>query len=528
MPKYQDIFDPEIIAKLKAKSSEKIRGKSLMQMMRSSQELLSLVVSIEAPYKSQLSQLAIDIVKDHYPTLVEDNIDVEARIVGNITLEEYNPYEKQRRVSNAIAQGASVEELYSLFEKESVIQQIRSINPSLYDKYNELMKQVFGIYNDDQAINMMLAAIASGQNLAGGKSQIVTENEGPKIIAEAICFPMLVHEILKGYWSILAQTGLKGSDEEAQATVDRVDKLEYEPEDIRYGPIIFNKLKIIYKAFTPPDIDVRAFVVFYVSVLQLEPDEFFSFVSNVVGDRPLSEDQIAWIENELEDIQTYLRTIDTEKAMSSLSNEDDEDDVDDVDLSDLGLNEEKRPYKDLETTDKYILREFNENIDPIELKWHRDNEDRIIEIVGNTNWKLQLENQLPTSINQPVRIPKGEWHRLIKGDGTLTLRIIKEESTQYNIEGELHTDTRQRPQKDILSDVRSLPGITIVSSKDLNPNVYATNNEDYGTIVKIKVDPHPFSTGFKDEDLQQLLQDIRAIEGVKSFTLKQEIEKKTV
>ena len=114
MPKYQDIFDPEIIAKLKAKSSEKIRGKSLMQMMRSSQELLSLVISIEAPYKSQLSQLAIDIVKDHYPTLVEDNVNVEARIVSNVTLEEYNPYEKQRRVSNAIAQGASVEELYSL------------------------------------------------------------------------------------------------------------------------------------------------------------------------------------------------------------------------------------------------------------------------------------------------------------------------------------------------------------------------------------------------------------------------------
>jgi len=527
MPKYQDIFDPEIIAKLKAKSSEKIRGKSLMQMMRSSQELLSLVVSIEAPYKSQLSQLAIDIVKDHYPTLVEDNIDVEARIVSNVTLEEYNPYEKQRRISNALVQGASVEELYSLFEKESVIQQIRSINSTLYDKYNELMKQVFDIYNDDQAINMMLAAIASGQNLAGGKSQIVTENEGPKIIAEAICFPMLVHEILKGYWSILAQTGLKGSDEEAQATVDRVDRLEYEPEDIRYGPIIFNKLKTIYKAFTSPDVDVRTLVVFYTAILQMEPDEFFSFISNVVGDRPLSEDQIAWIENELEDIQVYLQTIDAERAMSSFSNND-EDNIDDVDLSDLGLNEKKRPYKDLETTDKYILREFNENIDPIELKWHRDKENRIIEIVGKTNWKIQLENQLPVSINQPIRIPKGEWHRLIKGDGTLTLKILKEESTQYNMEGILYTDTRERPQKDILSDIRSLPGVTIVSSKDINPNVYATNNPNYGTIIKIKVDPHPYPSGFKDEDLQQLLQDIRAVKGVRNFKLNQKVEKKTV
>jgi hypothetical protein len=338
MPKYQDIFDPELIAKLKAKSSEKAQGQNLMRIMRSSQELLSLVISIEAPYKSQLEQLAADIVKDHYPTLVSDDVEIEAKIVGNVRVrEEYNPYEKQRRISNALVQGASVEELYSLFQKEKVIQQIHSINSSLYDKYNELMKQVFGIYNNDQAINMMLAAIASGQSLGGGKSQIVTENKGPKIIAEAICFPMLVHEIIKGYWGILAQTGLKGSGEERQATVNKVDRLEYEPEDLRYGPIIFNKLKTIYKAFTPSDIDPRTLVIFYVSVFKLEPNEFFSFISNVVADRPLSEEQIAWVEDKLERMQAYLRKKDTEKAMSSLSNND-EDNIDDVDLSDLGLN----------------------------------------------------------------------------------------------------------------------------------------------------------------------------------------------
>jgi hypothetical protein len=35
------------------------------------------------------------------------------------------------------------------------------------------------------------------------------------------------------------------------------------------------------------------------------------------------------------------------------------------------------PYTDIEVTDKYIIREFNENIDPIELLWHRDDESRI-------------------------------------------------------------------------------------------------------------------------------------------------------
>jgi len=84
-----------------------------------------------------------------------------------------------------------------------------------------------------------------------------------------------------------------------------------------------------------------------------------------------------------------------------------------------------KPYKDLEVTENYVIREFDENVDPIELKWHRDMEDRLVEIVGNTDWQLQLEDQLPTSMNQPIFIPKGEWHRVIKGNGTLTLKINK-------------------------------------------------------------------------------------------------------
>ena len=84
-----------------------------------------------------------------------------------------------------------------------------------------------------------------------------------------------------------------------------------------------------------------------------------------------------------------------------------------------------RPYTDIEVTDEYIIREFNENIDPIELMWHRDDEDRTVEVMGKTNWKLQLENQLPTSINQPIFIPRHEWHRAIKGTGNLKLKIYK-------------------------------------------------------------------------------------------------------
>jgi hypothetical protein len=83
------------------------------------------------------------------------------------------------------------------------------------------------------------------------------------------------------------------------------------------------------------------------------------------------------------------------------------------------------PYTDIEITDKYIIREFNENIDPIELLWHRDATNRTIEILGKTDWKIQLDNQLPTSMNVPISIPKHMWHRAIKGTGNLRLKIYK-------------------------------------------------------------------------------------------------------
>jgi len=85
-----------------------------------------------------------------------------------------------------------------------------------------------------------------------------------------------------------------------------------------------------------------------------------------------------------------------------------------------------RPYSDLGETDGIVVREFSENIDPIELKWHRDDESREIVSINETDWMIQLDNALPTTLNNTVRIPRHEWHRLIKGTGKLTLKIKKE------------------------------------------------------------------------------------------------------
>ena len=86
-----------------------------------------------------------------------------------------------------------------------------------------------------------------------------------------------------------------------------------------------------------------------------------------------------------------------------------------------------KPYIDLEVTDDYILRQFDESIDPIELLWHRDDEDRVVEIIGETDWSLQLDNSLPSSLQERIFIAKHQWHRVIKGTGDLKLKIYKNE-----------------------------------------------------------------------------------------------------
>ena len=82
-------------------------------------------------------------------------------------------------------------------------------------------------------------------------------------------------------------------------------------------------------------------------------------------------------------------------------------------------------YQDLDIDETIVIRTFYESIDPIELRWHRDDEHRTIVSISPSDWKIQLENRLPMDITTPIFIERGEWHRLIKGNGELKVKIVK-------------------------------------------------------------------------------------------------------
>jgi len=83
---------------------------------------------------------------------------------------------------------------------------------------------------------------------------------------------------------------------------------------------------------------------------------------------------------------------------------------------------EQKPYIDLNNSEDLTIRKFSQDIDPIELLWHRDLKTRDITLIEGRDWKIQLENELPRTFNT-ITIPKLTWHRVIKGEGDLIIQI---------------------------------------------------------------------------------------------------------
>lgn len=81
------------------------------------------------------------------------------------------------------------------------------------------------------------------------------------------------------------------------------------------------------------------------------------------------------------------------------------------------------PFEQKRLSKKKVVRTFSEDVPNEELKWHRDAEDRIVKVIGETDWKIQFDNCLPQVLTGEVRIPAGIYHRVIKGTGNLKVEI---------------------------------------------------------------------------------------------------------
>ena len=326
---YEDIFKPETIATLKGKSGESLErllgNKTLTQTLVNTQEVLDEIIDAENGYRDLLEGIAAEMASQAYPVIDYNDIKIDAKIVpmGDLNIpsepneedpsepdfgdDDPDKLEAKRRIINGITQGASIRGAFAFYLFREYLD---TIDDKLVDKYADILKLSFGIYDDENAIALMLKLMAQNQKMQGGESEMVYDEDNDQFVikARAICFPMLVHEIVKGLYEIVGTEGFGPDKEKNKAIVKAVDKLSNEPNDLRFGKFIYDAISKLYNESNIDDARVRE--LFFASLYKLPDDEFFPFVENAINNE-LTPEQKRWAAGEMKDIEKDLKKDDT-------------------------------------------------------------------------------------------------------------------------------------------------------------------------------------------------------------------------
>ena len=86
-----------------------------------------------------------------------------------------------------------------------------------------------------------------------------------------------------------------------------------------------------------------------------------------------------------------------------------------------------KPYNDTILSEDMRVRYFEQGASSDDMVWHRDEHDRIVEVVDGEGWLFQRDNKIPQllDIGESIEIPAGEWHRLIPGETDLIIMITE-------------------------------------------------------------------------------------------------------
>jgi hypothetical protein len=206
--------------------------------------------------KTNLQNKAIDLIKKQF-NIPEGVIDFEAILtgqqpveMGNIQFrkgtkpkpenkndEELNQELTRRRLTNAMMHGSArkAQNLHHLADE------IRETNPELARAYTNIMAvNDFNYWSlSDEQIKL---EGESGVH-AGNVRVELPRNPGdkPKIIAQGVVFPILLHELAKGVMELMSLWSLPKDKETREYVLDKTDNLEMETNDIRLGPKIWEK-----------------------------------------------------------------------------------------------------------------------------------------------------------------------------------------------------------------------------------------------------------------------------------------------
>jgi hypothetical protein len=288
----------------------------------------------------------------------KDELEIPSFDVEDLTDEEQLELEKHKRnIINAIIQGAAKKGHY-LFQKPDVKARLDEIDPSLYRDYLGIMAiNDFMYFTMEQMIEMMSQ---TGQGVAGKVklSNADDEEEGEeggeetddspdtKITAQGLIFPILCHELIKGFEEAKGRHGLPKDAGMRRKVQGQVDILSNEPMQLRIGPEIVEKLRNALPDAMFDDSNKGLINWFHILLYQIPAQEFLEIVGNAIAE---DESKVRKATSKFEEIMKEAKNMKEEfenyKEENIDSDEDNDDEDDDEGLDDflgsLGISRPK-------------------------------------------------------------------------------------------------------------------------------------------------------------------------------------------
>jgi hypothetical protein len=317
---YDQFFNRKTLDKLNQQTKQSrnqfLGDRSLMSLALPNMQNLQQIAQLEQGNTDELEMLAIEIVKSAYPIIDYAGIKIETEISPNTRRANHNmgePLEQvddpdfdevKRRIINGITQGSSIR---GTFNYKMYQDHINQINPELADRYDELMKTTFGTFDDDQGLGLArLMKRMPEAEIEGGSVEVTWDENGDHLTIHAfgINFPILVHELVKGVYEVLSLQGFGPDKEKNKQVVKRIDKVENEPEDKRYGKFIYDALSNLYNDSNFDDPRIREYL--FTEIYKLPNDQFLLFIENAINDE-LTSSQRSWAIQAMKDIERDLK-----------------------------------------------------------------------------------------------------------------------------------------------------------------------------------------------------------------------------
>lgn len=268
-----------------------------------------------------------------------DPVDVEKDLATD--LEKMDFERAKRRMINAIIQGVSKRGHYMYSYVADKLAEITGSN-NLVANYGILMSINDTLYW--QLSNKEIKGKMGGAGM-GGKEGVKRATTPPTVYVEAVNFPILVHELIKGTYELFGLQGRpkdkEGKEDPRFAEIEQTeDTLEKEVWDLRLGPAIYDRIRKQFPNEIFDDEDSLYLQNFLItSIFRLPAREFLVFTKEVVSG---SEDGKKLMSSLLQGVGQMLRKKDYKEAINKFNQDLDQiaGRVSDDDLRDMlgGMN----------------------------------------------------------------------------------------------------------------------------------------------------------------------------------------------